>query len=472
MSEPSNRTNVVSLEQKRFPISLFWNAYKKGLKIPSIRLSDLSLHRPFQSFTFWVVANTNEQPRAFESRIQPLAYALFEYATFLDSISRVWIDADDELLAKYREYSYEKVKNAKTSRGEMTAKQTVNAKLRILYELYAWAALGIDEETPSIGWGNDISIRSTLPLHNTNPNKWNSLSKRLYPQCFQDAGESSSSMSGQHWATESELNDIEDYFGATCSPSVARRNTLFMRIVDQTGLRRESVNSLVIGQFSDEVIEKSIQARLHSHSVQPPKQKFSGRNFFDVPYSLAWEINRYAKAQHGDDVFIRSTHKKSFAKIPVFTSMKSNAPLRDKTWTSIFTLAFKSVCAPKGAGIHSVRRKFAEDWFRKEVQRYIDKSLTISYADIVAGLAKVLGHDSKLSQEAYRRASSLSRVNSPLDTLTEQNRELSVRAMQLTAKLTQKDEEIGRLKSRLASGGRSAKKTAGSTKQAATRVSV
>lgn len=459
MSTPNDAGNVIQLAPQSFPVSLFWSTYKKNLKVPSIRLSDLSLHKPFQSFALSVAATTNEQPRAFKSRLHALAYALLEYAMFLESINKTWIDADDALLVEYRDYSYEKVKSTKISRGEITAKQTTNIKLQILYELYVWAEHGIETATPSIGWEKDASIRSTLPLKNANPNKWNCLPKRLYPQCFQDAEDSSSSMGGQHWATEAELNDIEDYFRDSNFSVTAERNAIFLRTVDQTGLRRGSANSLVIGQFSDEAIGKSIQAELHSHSVQPSKQKNSSRNFFDVPYPLAWEINRYIKSLYGDDIFVRTKHKKTLAKLPLFVSMTSKEAISDQTWTDIFTDAFQAIGAPLGSGIHSVRRKFAEDWFRKEIQRYIDQGLPISYTDIVAGLAKVLGHDSKLSQEAYRRASSLSRVNSPLDVLTEQNRELAVRNMQLTAQLVRKDEEITRLRALLAAGGQARNKS-------------
>lgn len=449
---------VVSLAPQRFPVSLSWSTYKKNLKIPSIRLSDLSLHRPFQSFALSVAADTNEQPLAFSSRMEPIAYTLLEYATFLESIGRTWLDADDALLVKYREYSYEKVRNAKISRGQMTAKATTNIKLRVLYELYYWSSSSSPMATPTIGWGKENAIRSTLPLKNSNPNDWNSLPKKLYPQCFHDAGEGSSSMGGQHWATEAELNDIEDFFRATSLPATAERNILFMRTIDQTGFRRGSAASLTIGQFSDKAIDKSIRAELNAHAVQPAKQKFSRREFFDVPYALAWEISRFIKSLYGENIFSRAERKKSLAVLPVFVSTTSKGALCAKSWTDIFTEAFQAIGAPKGAGAHSLRRKFAEDWFRKEVQRYIDDGLPISYSDIVAGLARVLGHDSKLSQEAYRRASSLSRTSSPLDTLTEQNRELSVRAIGLTAKLTQKDNEITRLKALLAQKDKQTKK--------------
>lgn len=438
---------------RRYDVSILWGSYKLGLKVPMIRLTDLSLHKQFQSFSLSVAAETTKHKRAFDSRMQALGYALLDYAKFLNATGRTWIDANDKLLASYRDYALDSIKKSKSSRNESTAKRSANDKLRIIYKLYAWAFAGTDIQTPTIGAGTDDCISSTLLLYNANPNEWNSHPRKLYPQCFHDAGDGSSNMSGQHWASNTELADIEEYFRSACTERVAERNILFMRIIDQMGLRRESVNSLMISQFSDDAINKSIEANMTAHAIQPKKQKFNGLNFFDAPFALAWEINRYIKSQRGENIFEKIKNKKSLSSLPIFTSTSSNHGLADKTWTSIFSKAFKLVGAPKGAGCHSIRRKFAEDWFRKEIQRCIDQNLPISYSDIVAGLAKVLGHESKLSQEAYRRANSMTRVNTPLDVLTEQNRELNVQVMNQAARLHGKDEEISRLRALVESSG-------------------
>lgn len=456
--------------EKRFPVSILWASYKPGLKVPMIRLADLSLHKQFQSFALSVAANTNQKKRAFVSRMEELGYALFDFAKFLNFTGETWLDVDDKLLARFRQFAFDKIRNSKSSRGELNAKQSANIKLRVIYELYAWAVWATDIQTPTIGAEIDDCISSTLPLNNANPDEWNSPPRKLYPQCFHDAGDNSSNMSGQHWASDIEIADIEELFRSKCSPHVAERNILFMRIIDQIGLRRESVNSLMIWQFSDKAINQSIEKNMKSHLIQPKKQKFSGLNFFDVPFALAWEINRYIKSQRGSNIFQKIKNIKSRSELPIFTSTSSNRGLADKTWTSIFSKAFKMVGAPKGAGCHSIRRKFAEEWFRKEIQRCIDQNLPISYADIVAGLAKALGHDSKLSQEAYRRANSMTRVNTPLDVMTEQNRELNVQVMNQAAQLQGKDEEISRLRALVESSGARTAKKASPRKTATTRL--
>ena len=454
------RENIVSLNSKRKIPAISWCTYKPGLKLPSIRRGDLSLHKPFQSFAFSVADNTNSEVKAFASRMNSVAYALLDYEIYLESVGLTWLDGSDGVLANYRNYAFAKVRNSKSSRGNLTAKKSVNIKIHVLYEFYSWASSSISELAPSIGTETHVAIKSTLPLHSLNPTHWTGQPRKLYPQCFTGVAESSASMSGQHWATVAEINDIEEYFRNVKFVKTGARNILFMRVIDQTGLRRESTNSLVIGQFSDKNIEKSIST-LKIHSIQPYKQKNDERNFFDIPIPLSLEINRFIKSIYGDDIFVRAAKNVSINMLPLFVSEKTGAAMDDKSWTAIFTDAFNAIDAPKGAGVHAIRRKFAEDWFEKEVQNCIDKGQPISYADIVAGLAKVLGHDSKLSQEAYRRVSRMSRGTTTLDTLTEENRELAVRVIQLNSLLSCKDEEISRLRNMLEDVELSVKKKMG-----------
>jgi hypothetical protein len=440
-----------------FDVSISWGEYKPGLKVPMIRLPDLSLHRPFQSFALSVAAKISHKKKAFHSRMDALGYGLLDFAIFLNAKKKVWLDVDGALLAKYRVYAFEKIRRSTSSKDDVTAEQSANRKIRLIYELYTWAVTGTNIQTPTIGNGVDDSIKSTLPLYNLKADEWNKNEKNLYPECFHHTA-SSSSMAGQHWATDAELADIEELFRSENSALVAERNIIFMRTIDQIGLRRESANSLKAVQFSDDAINQSVENNMSAHSVQPAKQKFSGLDYFEVPFALAWEINRYIKSIHGDKIFEVAKHKKSLAKLPIFLSTTSNKAMSDKSWTSIFSKAFRAVGAPKGAGCHSIRRKFAEDWFRRAIQNCIDQGLPVSYSDIVAGLAKVLGHQSKLSQEAYRRANSMTRVNTPLDALSEQNQELSVQVMSQAAQLQKKDEEILRLRKLVRSKGAIAKK--------------
>lgn len=442
MSDAASTTQPPS--EPMFPLTLWWSEFEKGLKIPSIRNSDLSLNLPFHAFALSIATETSKKPIAFNSRLRPIAYTLFQFAQFLEANSLRWESVDDDAIISYREYALTQTMNSSISRGEITSKATTNVKIVILYELYTWAAQGVKERTPTIGWEDTAQIRSTLPLFDMKPDVWNSHPHRRYPLCYRDAGIGSGSMSGQHWATNKERDDIEDYFRSKC-PLTCVRNILFMQITDQTGLRRSSTNSLTIGQFSDLLIKKSQDAALPAHPVQPDSQKFGYRNFFDFPYSLVLEIRRFIKGIYGDDIFERLKNDTRLSARRIFLSEVTGKPVKDSTWSDIFSHAFRAVEAPQGAGIHSFRRKFAEEWFKKEVQRYKDEGKLVSYPDVIAALATVLGQDSKLSQEAYRRASSAARMNTPLDMLTCQNNEQTIRIMQLESEIAAKNAQIAQL---------------------------
>ena len=441
-------TNAVAetshIAPSSFAVTLCWSEFEKGLKIPSIRNADLSLHLPFHTFVLKVATDTSKKPTAFNSRMRPIAYTLFQFAQFLESNSLRWDLVTDSIIVKYRDYALAHTEKSGISRGELTSKQTTNIKLVNIYEFYTWAVHGVTEPTPSIGWEESAQIRSSLPLYDIKRDSWNSHPNRRYPLCYRDAGISSGSMSGQHWATNVERDDIEDFFRSHC-PRTAERNILFMQVTDQTGFRRSSTNSLTVGQFSNALITKSQDAALPAHPVQPNRQKFGYRNFFDFPYSLAFEVQRFIKGVYGDDIFKRLDADKKLSKLPIFLSNVTGEPLEDASWSDIFTVAFRAVEAPRGAGIHSFRRKFAEEWFKKEVQRYKDEGKLVSYPDIISALATVLGQDSKLSQEAYRRASNAARRNTPLDMLTCQNNELMARIMQLESQLAVKDTQLSKL---------------------------
>lgn len=418
-----------------FPVTLWWSEYKPNLKIPSLRGANLALHVEFHRYALSVAKMTNEDIQAFNSTMQPLAYALLDFEKYLSTNKLSWEDVDNEILEAFRDVALKSTQGNTASRCEATAKVTTNVKLRIIYEFFAWTHLEGLCRQPIIGWGKEFPIKSSLTLFSEKQTKWNERAARRFPLCYRGIGENSSSVGAQYWATNADLNDIEDFFHLSQPAKTAARNVLFMRTADQTGFRRASINSLVVSQFTDKEIEKSIASGLKAHSIQPKKQKL-GRNFyFDIPYALAWEINRYLRTLYGDDVVKTASTDDRLKNLPVFTSMITGKRMTDKTWSSIFTEAFQAIGAPVGSGLHSIRRKFAEEWFRAEIHELRKASKPTDLKSVSAGLARVLGHNSKLSQEAYRRASATIRGATPVEVLTEQNSEQAAKIMNLTAQL-------------------------------------
>lgn len=417
------------------PVTLWWSEYKPNLKIPSIRGVDLALNIEFHRYALYVAKETNEELQAFESTMQPLAYALFDFAKFLAAEKFGWERVDNDILKAFRNSELNSTQEKAISRCDATAKATTNVKLRIIYNFYAWTHLEKLCRRPVIGWEKEYPIKSSLTLFAEKQNKWNERATRKFPLCYRGIGENSNSVGAQYWATNADVNDIEDFFYLSQPAKTAGRNTLFMRTADQTGFRRGSINSLVVGQFTEKEIEKSIASGLKAHSIQPRSQKL-GRNFyFDIPYALAWEINRYLRALYGDDVVKAASSDESLKNLPVFTSIRTGGRMTSKSWSAIFTEAFRAIGAPIGSGLHSIRRKFAEDWYTAEIDSLRKLGKPTDLKSVSSGLARVLGHNSNLSQEAYRRASTTSRGATPVDVLTEQNSEQAAKIMNLTAQM-------------------------------------
>ncbi|MGO4479933.1 hypothetical protein AB4Z32_27215 [Massilia sp. 2TAF26] len=444
MSEISEPARIYCVPNDT-PVTLWWSNYKPELKIPTIRGTNLSRHVEFHRHALDVARRSNQEPAAFDSTMRPVAYALLEFAKYLAREKLEWFDANEETIEGFRDAAYEATVSSPTSRGEQTAKATTNIKLRIIYEFYLWADTEKLCNRPLIGWGKSFPIQSSLPLHRDEQNKWNGRARRKFPKCYRGIGENSSNPGGQYWATNADLNDIEDRFYALQPAATAARNVLFMRIADQTGLRRGSINSLVASQFTDAAIERSMKSELKAHAIRPKKQKLARNYYFEIPYALAWEVNRFLRNQYGDAMQNAAECQMNLDEMPVFISQTTGKQMTSKAWSGIFTEAFQAIGAPKGAGIHSIRRKFAEEWFRGRVQEFRDDGKPTDYQAVVAGLARVLGQDSKLSQEAYRRASAMSRGASPTDVLTEQNYELAAKNMQLTAQLEEQRGLIAKL---------------------------
>jgi hypothetical protein len=427
------------------PVTLWWSNYKPELKIPTIRGTDLARHVEFHRYALDVARKCNQSPEAFDSTMRPVAYALLEFEKYLARQKMKWFNVNDEIIEGFRTAAFEATMSSPASRGVETAKATTNIKLRIIYEFYLWAD---NEELCGrrlIGWGKEFPIQSSLPMYRNQPTDWNGRSRRRYPWCYRGIGENSSNPGGQYWATNADLNDIEDSFRLLQPPATAARNVLFMRVADQTGLRRGSINSLVASQFTVAAIERSMKSDLKAHAIRPKKQKLGKIYHFEIPYALAWEVNRFLRKQYGDAMLNARESKIDLEKLPVFISMTTGERMTNKAWSSIFAEAFQAIGAPKGAGLHSIRRKFAEEWFRMKVQEFRDNKKPTDYQAVVAGLARVLGQDSKLSQESYRRAIAMTRGATPMDVLTEQNNELSAKNMQLTAQLEEQMVLIAKL---------------------------
>lgn len=433
--------------RRSYPVTLQWAELWPDRFVPLIRGSDLELIEEFLDYAIYRArekVRTKVNIDTYKSTVEPLAYALLDFARFLRRQRLAWRDINDAFLTEYRNCALCETQQDKRCKDAFSAMRTVNKKLRIIYDFYAWAEIDSALTDGKIGW-TDGDIRSTLPLHKQSNKSEDKRSKNAYPLCYTGIGEKSRTLQGQYWATEKDLDDIELFLRSTQNQGIAERNILFIRTVDEMGWRRGSVNSLRIGQFSDLVINRSIEQGLPALSVVPPVQKNRRAHSFKMEYPFAWEINRYITAHYGGEVAEKSGHDKDIASLPLFTSMRSKHPLKNQTFSEIFGAAFRAIGAPVGANIHSVRRKFAEETVEEEFTRRKQLGLSIAQEDVADAVAEKLGHDSKLSQEAYLRVAKRPKRGTVEERQGETISKLTAELLAANAEIAQKEALIKNL---------------------------
>lgn len=418
--------------RKRYPISLRWVEIAPMRHVPCIRDGELKIIEPFFDFAIQCAKKKisgHSLKGRYNSAIEPIGYVLKGLAIFLKLEGKTWDQMDDGLLEKYRDDELERILRHPAHRNEMSAHRTANKKLRTIYAFYTWAEVDAALTTGLIGWTSG-AIRSTLPLTKQFGGKINTNESERHPLCFKNVGEKSVAADGQYWATAQDLEDIADHFRATQTAEAASRNELIMRLVAWVGWRRGSVNSLTVSQFSQEKIKLSIRNDRPFLEVVPELQKLQREMAFGVPYSLALKVSRYIEDERAKVLARLGQSVDAGAPQHVFLSLTTGKPLDDKSLSEIFGTAFHAIGAPKGAGIHSVRRKFAEEAADAETQRRIKEGLSTAQEDITMAIAAKLGQTSALSQNAYRRV-----TNRPkLDSIEVRQRdELAAKEMEILA---------------------------------------
>ncbi len=383
-----------------FPVTLNWVESEAGNIIPVVYDNHVELVDEFNAYLQSIAKEKLEalpSDQSYKSEIELHAYAIKSFLTYLCDHGLDWKIIDDDELVAIRDWMLSVTINDPKSKGDANpAMRTTNRKLRVIYNYLVWAQDSIGYIEDRIGLGDAYPINSILPLSQRNANiKKNDA--RMYPKCFRKCGEGSRSRY-QYSATSEDKAKLIGYFSDDPSePYVAERNILIMELADQVGWRNSSINSLTVDQFSDDSINNADQ---YSISVTPLIQKLGYEYSFDVPLALANRINQHVKTGRAN--FIRNKFRNpGKASDALFLSMKSGQGLGIKTIVQIFSVAMKEIGCPRGSGIHSFRRKFAQDISDSEVAFRRAHKLSLASEDTSLVVSRKLGQASATSQETY-----------------------------------------------------------------------
>jgi len=373
----------------RQPITLRRDIAHGGLIFWQLSDEKLRTIMPFLDFMIDCVDVQLLKPKTVEAR----AYTLKKWYQFLSDIRVDALDADNEILVKFRDHLFERA--AVNRSGDAQARRrTINADLRNVYTYYAWLQkkdaacqgkrlLGID----------GCQITSSLLAERTAG--LSRSDRQRYPTTFRNAGERSKHRLG-FVPREEHRARLTEYFYDTHPLSLAKRNCLIFALAWSVGWRRGSILSLTAEQFSREIVLGGDESS--GISVCPPSQKFGYSNFFTVERGLALRVLDYI--EHERKEIVRRTNSTSSQ---IFLSERSGMPLTAGAVSGIFNTGRHALGWPVGAGLHGWRRGFANAYIEREIDARIELGLDTGGEAIAMSLATALGQESLASQGAYLR---------------------------------------------------------------------
>lgn len=301
-------------------------------------------------------------------------------------------NATDDDLNFFKQSDLQRLKT-KSKSSEKSLKKVVNQRLVRIYDFFAW--LQTYYELEKIIGTSGCQIRSSLN------SDWRARvkgeHKNAYPLLFNLKG-SLSRHTTQYSATESDIDNISEYFLTEYDTFVAQRNILIMKIGEIVSLRRGSINSLRCAQFSDEIIS---QAEDDHINIKPDSQKFQYSLSFKCPLHLALRINSFIN--NFLTPFLKSKGKSTLlTQDHLFISATTCLPLTNQAISVIFGKAFRAIGtkAPRVA-LHATRRKFTMDEIEKEIVGRQEMGLDTSDLSIASSVSISMGQTNPSSLQPY-----------------------------------------------------------------------
>lgn len=329
------------------------------------------------------------------------AQHLIEFWAFLEKKSCRLNAINNDIVREFRDANYAKVKASKAHRGsDDNAKVTVNQKLRRIYDWLIWLQRKNYLPIGTVGRHGLVSAifdanEGQKPLRRSRQRG----STANYPLLFRTRVTNARHHAPGSAVSDEHVSQVCAHFHEAHDSFVAHRNILFVDIADSAGMRRGSICSLRVDQFSIDALHKARGEFL----VRPARQKFGYTKTFGIDLSLAFRIRGFI-----DDYWLPWIEAKG---IPLsmhggalFVSAKTGRPITERHMTQAVSAVFRTLGFPKGIGPHTLRGKFASTMADRELMERRELGLDTSNTSIAASLAMKLGHNDPT--QFYRYAAS------------------------------------------------------------------
>jgi hypothetical protein len=396
--------------------------YADNLVISTVRLSsrkeflvyDLNTKRLADDLTDYAIF-LSRQEQLDEKTVSTCLYHLKRFWAFVQS-KNIRLDAEfdvldfmgaaatramsDSLLIEFRDSELDAVQKSRQSKKKTrTSMETVNTRLRVVYAWLCWLQ---QDERVSIGLigPRGARIRSALPEHAKSVGrkgtryKWSGVGESDYPLLFRRTGKASTHKRVFVPSNEERLKVIEMMQADAAHPFIAHRNVLIVDIASATGLRRASINSLFVEQFSQ-------PANGEFMYVVPGHQKFRYEDSFAFPTWLYLRVQQYI-----DKYLLPMSKSCGWSKSQMggrlFLSSRDGRPLEDRTLTQILGRFLRlAVDAPPGTAVHSFRHRFINVAILEETRYRIAAGLDTGTDAVTAAVCMRVGHKNPNSIRPY-----------------------------------------------------------------------
>lgn len=424
--------------KKHYQINMSWIPLGNGLehKVPYLRDHFLNpIESMFQfllALSEWKYAYTkNEgQLQSYKSFIEMHAYALKSFVEYLTFKNISWDKVITNDLDEFYDWELPRIMSRSASKHDKkAAKRTCNRKLTAIYQFYGWT-YSVAKLLPKGYVGLHGKIKTTIPLayeeglvkgplFKVSKVKYPKIFNGLYPLLRTHLG----SPNGDYSATDNDIEKIANYFfDSNSNEFVTSRNIIINEIIDQIGLRSNSISSLTIKQFNRDDIDNCQGEHIN---ITPPLQKLGYSNVFSFPTSLVSRIIDYIEDERNN---LMRLHKLSETKVnhALFLTQEGK-PITPKRISEIMAKAFQAIGhrSGKGAAAHSGRRKRAKDITQEELAWRARVGMPIDPETISQSVATSLGQKNINSSALYHKATERMRSENFETKLSRKNNELS-----------------------------------------------
>jgi len=442
--------------RKVYPITLVWGFIVDDRKVPVVLDHKVKVIEAFVLFAVYKSKEylcdhtpTSRNKSSYVSFINPIGYTLSDFAKYLRSKGIMWQNVDDFRINEFKHYQYSSTKSQPNSLFPETINESVNLKLRTIYEFFWWAQHKQHLIENRIGHNIEAPISSNIASYKdstTTFKKDKSAMKTVYPLCEALTAEVGRHRR-QHYATDEELSKLRKYYRSNPNVLIAERNVLIVDFIENMGFREGSVASLTTGQFSDEILSKSRENHKKTIEVSPASQKRGYNNQFDTVTQLAIRVNRFVR-ENRQKMLVRigkvaKDAETLFDEGNLFISYTTGRPLTAQTISGIISNGFRSIgVVGERAGPHSIRRKFGKDKSSEKHEIRKRNGISTDPADIIMDVAIDLGHSTFAAQNAYN-ADKRDMYNESIENkLREKNAELEAEITSYRLEAQRKDAYI------------------------------